>query len=298
MPARFGMGLAIVHKGERGIRKMFNRGIHKLVIAGLLTLALAGCRGGSNQAGGPPPPPNVLNPSCTGSNCTAHDTTTPTTTDSNTTTGVPAIPDDLPGGNNQIFTPVNMNAFKRYLGAPVNNPGGVKITLEFNPSGTPQVFFGNVHIRFNDRLPNGTVIGHDGYFQNGNDRTQGNDKHILTVETSTNTPTYRFFVEDRAGSLIILLQPEGDITTATTLKGQVWFRNFNTAAPNPLFSGYYDGFGSFWPSNPFAFCWSGVITTGPYDCRNYNVMPDTGSGAGYTLLGSMTGIDKSKALGL
>jgi hypothetical protein len=213
-----------------------------------------------------------------------------------TTTPVPS-PTPLADGDTKTLTPVSMTVFNQYKGGvPANRPSAIQFNIKMTPKATtPQVFLGYVHIRYNDDAGGGRIVLHDAYFNNGQHTDRGNNVHILTTESGTGIPTYRFFFEDRYGVLLVTLQAGAD---ANTLNAKVYFRNFSTSAPNPLYDPYFDGFGSYWPSNPYAYCWAGIIQTGPYDCRNTGVPPTAGTGKEFTLLGTVTGIDKFKALGI
>jgi hypothetical protein len=210
-----------------------------------------------------------------------------------------ASPTPLPDGDTKTLNPVSLSVFSQYRGSPVNRPSPIQFNIKMSPRATtPQVFLGYVHIRYNDVDASGRVVLRDGYFSNGQHTDRGNNIHILTAESGTGIPTYRFFFEDRYGALIVTLQQNPAADAAGTLNAKVYFRNFNTAAPNPLFDPYFDGFGSYWPSNQYAYCWSGIIQTGPYDCRNNGVQPTAGTGKEFTFLGTVDGIDKNKALGI
>lgn len=228
--------------------------------------------------------------------CTGYGCVLPSPSPGASSRPVPA-PSIYPTGATARLTLASSAVFRQYVITPVNNWGPVHINVELSPmmDGSKPVYLGQMRIRYIDDQGYGRYIEKNGEFYNGSWVDHKNDDHILTTEAGTNIPTYRIFGEDPAGVIIVTMQAStgSDIAAATTLRGKVFFRNFLTTAPNPLYSPYTDGY-TLWPRNPYAFCWT--IETGPYNCRNFSVQP-TGGSPTFTLLGTFTGLNKQKALG-
>jgi hypothetical protein len=299
-----------------------------LVITG--GAALFGCTPSTTQTGtaaptpAPTPTPFTLN--CIGLGCatssgTPYPTQAPVGPGGNVSN--PAIPTPTPlatGASGQL-TITNQNTFNTYVGAPLNNPSLIQINIQLAPtSDSPQVFLGGLHIRYHDAQPSGQLILHDGHFTNGTVSSHGNNVSILT--SNNGIPTYRIFLEDPAGAIVLLLSNSGGGAGSDTggqLSGQVYFHNFNSSAPNPLFNTYYAvtpycNYGSdpsctiyggyyyaIFPSSPYAFCWAGEgngPVQGPYDCRNFSVPPTSSGNAPFTLLGTVTNLNLNSALGI
>ncbi|MBK9294848.1 MAG: hypothetical protein IPM57_10490 [Oligoflexia bacterium] len=253
----------------------FNRGYKLLLI--VLISALAACKNSNSNSKA------VINPInyCTTPECYG--------ASGNTT---------FSGGGVATLNVVSTTVLSQYAGRYVNPTTPVEINIKVAPADN-NVFLGELNIRYSE----GSVV-RMGHFTNGTETNTGNNVHILTTDSATGVPTYRFFFEDPAGVIIVTLQNTGgglpsDTTfNSGTLDGIVYFRNFNSTAPNPLYQGYQDNFGYYWPANPKAFCWSGQINTGPYDCKNFSVQPSTTTNNPVTKLGTFTGMDKKLALGL
>lgn len=198
-------------------------------------------------------------------------------------------------GETVVIQDVDPAVFANYLGRPINKYSDIHLNLKVAPQGTtPQVFYGYAKIRYVEDPGYGTFTTREGFFNNGDD-FKGNRVHVY-VTSGTPIPSYRFFFEDEFGVIIVTLTEKPLSDTGGDLDGKVYYRNFNTPAPNPLFKPYWDGM-SYWPSNPQAYCWSGKITAGPYDCRNFNVDPTTGDKQ-FKFLGNIKDLDRTKALGL
>ena len=198
------------------------------------------------------------------------------------------------GGASTTLFVVSPTALSQYAGAWVTPTSAV--TLNINTHPVNNNYLGEANIQYYV----GTT-SHSGHFTNGTSTNHGNSVNILTVDSATGVPTYRLFFEDPAGVIIVTIQG-GAVGTDTgfgTFNGNVYFRNFNSPAPNPLYQSYIDPYtGQYFQSRDYNFCWSGLITTGPYDCRNMSVQPSTTDNHPVTLLGTFTGLDAKTALGL
>jgi hypothetical protein len=305
--------------------KNFKETFITLLVVGVV--ALFGCTQNTTQLGVPAPAP-LPSPGgvCSGSlacngSATPAATAIPTGPGGNVSNPAVPTPTPLTTGATGLLTITNQNAFNSYVGTALNNPSNIQINLKLSPtSDSPQVFLGNIHIRYNDSQPSGQLILHDGTFTNGTTPQYGNNVHTLTTDASTGASTYRIMAEDRGGALVVLLTPNsgGGADTGQTVNGQLYFYNFNSQAPNPLFDDYYEQtaycaygydpnciyYGNYYynhyPANPRAFCWAGEgngPTIGPYDCRNSATPPTSGSKV-FTLLGTVSNIDIHNALGI
>jgi hypothetical protein len=185
-------------------------------------------------------------------------------------------------------------ALSVYAGEAITDPTNVQVNINLNEVQTsPPVFLGEMIIQYNDA----NTGAHQGTFVNGTS-TQAWNGIANNVSTQVGND-YRIFFEDPVGALILTITIPTGTDTLTTASGQIWFRNFDTNAPNPLFQGGYDSNGNYYPPG-YAFCWQ--ITLGPYDCRNYTVPPsgqDPNTGAlAFSLLGSIPTINLQAALGI
>lgn len=174
--------------------------------------------------------------------------------------------------------------------------------VNVNTAANSGVYLGKLRIRYYDVQYNNLVL-HDGQFENGTHIDRGNNVHFKTTDSVTGAEVYRIMFEDRWGAVIIVLQPYVAATPYGTdpipMTGKVWFRNFNSSAPNPLYNSYCDPYSGYcWPANPAAYCWAGIITSGPYDCRNMGVPPSITGSKAFTFLGTIPYIDGRLALGL
>ncbi len=170
------------------------------------------------------------------------------------------------------------------------------ITLNVNTTRINSIYLGEVNIGFIDT----TGLSHTGTFYSGYDTSHGNNLNVLTADTTSGVPTYRFFFEDLMGAIVVTITNSslGTDTAAATYNGAVYFRNFNAkGSPNPLYQGYTDNYGNYFPPNPNAFCWSGQIVNTPYDCRNGDVGPSSGGDHAFIELGTFTGLPAA-ALGM
>ncbi len=206
--------------------------------------------------------------------------------------GTSYTPPVFSGGATTALTSVNNIILSQYVGYPVT--AATTIYLNVNTTNINGYYLGQVNIAFQDT--NG--VSHNAQFSSGLDTSHGNDRNILTTHSVTGLPAYRLFFEDPLGVIAVVIQNAaiGADNVPPSYNGEVYFRNFNSSAPNPLYQGYTDTLGNYWPPNPYAFCWSGQITAGPYDCRNFSTPPSTAGDKAFILLGSFTTLDKS-ALG-
>jgi hypothetical protein len=198
------------------------------------------------------------------------------------------------GGDTETLNIASAYALSQYAGMTITNPTNIQVNINLTPVGTaPQVFLGQMVIQYNDG--NGNV--HVGTFVNGTS-TAGYNGYANNVSLLVGS-TYRIFFEDSLGALVLTITDPAGADTVQTSSGQIWFYNFNTNAPNPLYQGATDSNGTYYPPG-YAFCW--MITLGPYDCRNMTVPPvnqDSVNGvAAFSLLGSIPTINLNAALGL
>jgi hypothetical protein len=198
------------------------------------------------------------------------------------------------GGDTETLNIASVYALSQYAGMQISNPTNVQVNINLTPVGTsPQVFLGQMVIQYNDG--NGGV--HVGTFVNGTSTAgwRGYPNNVSLLVGST----YRIFFEDSVGALVLTITNPAGADTALTSTGQIWFYNFNSNAPNPLFTGATDSGGTYYPPG-YVFCW--MIDLGPYDCRNMTVPPvnqDTTNGVvAFSLLGSIPTINLDAALGL
>lgn len=253
--------------GIMGIKANHKQLLGAMVLVGLLIQPL-GCSNKSSSNSG-------TSPSNTGSATSGY------------------VPPTYGGGATATLTAVNNIILSQYVGYPVTASSTIYINV--NTTSINGVYLGEASISFQDT--NGG--SHNGNFKSGLDSSHGNDKNVLTTHSVTGARAVRLFFEDPLGVIAVVVTDgsSGADNLPLTLNGEVYFRNFNSSAPNPLYQGYTDMWGNYWPANPYAFCWSGQISTGPYDCQNLSVPPATSGDKAFTLLGSFYGLDKA-ALGL
>lgn len=197
------------------------------------------------------------------------------------------------GGAAAVLNLADSNVLSTYAGTYVNPTSSVMVNINTKPVNNNYLGFSNVQYFVGS-------VNHLAKFTNGTNTDHGNNVHILTTDSS-GVPAYRLFFEDPAGVIIIVMYSatSGSDTSLGTLSGSVYFRNFNSPAPNPLYQGYIDPYtGTYFAPRDYNFCWSGNITTGPYDCRNMSTPPSLTGTYAVTLLGTFTGMDKKAALGL
>lgn len=303
-----------------------------LTMTGFTILALtSGCQPSSqNLAGTPVNGSGTNNTYCSATGCysTSGGGAVPTATPINTDPVASPVP--LTSGSNGQFTASYDGILNTYVGRNMGKISDVQVNVQLHPtSDSLRVFLGSVTIRFNERLPDNSIMAHNGVFTNGSTSTHGNNIHILTAD-SNGVPVYRIMLEDRLGAIELLLYPTGSGgggDTGGTIAGKIYYRDFALAnggqplAPNPLFEDqftqsagnwcniydpycyyddrtgiYYDHF----PPNPYAFCWAGSpngAVVGPYDCRNTSVPPTQGDKP-FTLLGTVQNLTINSALGI
>jgi hypothetical protein len=207
-------------------------------------------------------------------------------------------------GDTESLTFASNYAVSEYAGMNITSATSAEanITLSEIP-GSPNIYLGQMIIQYYDQ--NGAQ--HTGTFVNGTSNNQYrsyfNNVSILTTDVNNNL-TYRIFFEDAVGALVLTMSPPtGTDTLVTTMSGQIYFSNFNSAAPNPLYQGAYDSGGNYYPPG-YVFCW--MVDLGPYDCRNFAVPPtsayyDKGGKStvqAFSYLGSIPTINVSTALGV
>jgi hypothetical protein len=265
-----------------------------LYIWSTLVLALAMNACGSGKQLNNPTPPNGIYPyisatPITGATATPYPSGAPLPTPPAVSGGATAsLVINGATYSDQIYV------LKTYLGSALNTPGPVQINI--NARANSGVYYGTAKIRFYDSVNNQLVL-YTGSFENGAASNTGNNVHVLTADTTTGEPAYRLMFEDRWGVIVVLLKYASGSSDPSNMYGKVWYRNFNSSSANPLYDGEYSG-GYYFPANPNAYCWSGVITAGPYDCRNLSTPPSESGSKAFTFLGTIPYIDGRQALGL
>lgn len=187
-------------------------------------------------------------------------------------------------GDTETLTLTNSYSLNEYEGESVYSPGTIQVNLSLNPipdtSGVND-YLGTMNIFFQDG--NGTV--HNGTFTNGQSPTQKYNSYYNDYNQLQSNGTYRLFFEDAVGAIIVDIPNGAGTDTTTTATAQIYFMNFNSSAPNPLFQGSYDGNGNYFPPG-YVYCW--MIDLGPYNCRNFGVPPQNVYGSGDQQVGPFT----------
>lgn len=266
-----------------------------LSLIAVTTLFLAGCGKEERNLAAAPAGPGPGVP-CLGSGCTEPQPP-PGVTPPEDDNSKPPAPPELVTGATGVLKVANTALLAQYAGTPLNNVGPIHINLNYGPAERKDhtVYLGAARIRYYDKQ-NGRKVLHDGFFNNGSSPKHGNSVHRKVVG-SDGVEKIRLMGEDQFGAIIIVMEEAtGGDTNTSELSGKVYFRNFVSNAPNPLYQGYFDGM-NWWPANSKAYCWSGQISTGPYDCRNDSTRPDKEGKKKFTFLGTFEISDVSKALG-
>lgn len=193
------------------------------------------------------------------------------------------------------FVPVSFNVMNSYVGThPLNDPSGYKVNIKLTQadapadgSAAPNYFGGEIKIGYYDNSTwfQGTFGAGTGV---NSDLSQGNNNGEYESEynyfyMSGTKKVFTGFFQDQYGGVVLVLEPasgsgDGDLGT---YKGSIYFKNFAQS----LISQSAD-----------RKCW--FITAGPYTCTSASVINKSSyaSIAGYTKLGTFTGIDLTKVL--
>lgn len=269
------MGLAIQSVRRGSLReKVMKRSVTKILASlSLLVLAACGTSSNNNLAAAPP---GFGGMPCVGVGCTI------------TGSGASVAP-TFTTGDTVPWTPVSNTVLSEYLTYNVTNPTAYLVNIALNPTAgsSPTNFNGTLTIQFLD----GTMV-HNGTFSNGSG-TESYRHYNQSVNGATASGVYRVYFEDPLGAIILTLTPKTGTDTGIKMSGNLYFKNFNSTAPNPLYQGAYDGTTYFPPGN--VFCW--MIDLGPYNCIN-NTVPPTSGAQPYILLGTIPDITIATALGI
>ncbi len=255
---------------------------------GMMGLMTAGCsksnsQSNNNNNNGVAVAPIIIDPLAPGSN-----STTPT----------------YSGGSTMTFTPVSTSVMNTYVAThPLNAPSNYRINLNLAQVEAGR-YAGKVTISYID---NG--MQYDGIFSSGTGRNH-TAKGMYDNNTLESEYNYWFNLsgktvftgqfEDAYGAIVVALEPEGTTGGGNDAepienkpyKGSIYFKNFTSQRTDNLWFQSYGGapMGS---HGPYRACW--FIYKGPYDCRTATVQNKTalapGAGAGYTLLGTFTGVN-------
>lgn len=211
-------------------------------------------------------------------------------------------------GATATFNPVSLQTMTNYVAThPLNNPTNIKINVNLTQVESAR-YGGTITISYTD---NG--ITYAGTFNAGLSRNQSfsgmYDNNSLESGYNywfkfNNQLDFSGFFEDQYGAIVITLKPE---TTsgggsdaeplATTYKGSIYYKNFMVQS-NPYVGGNTTG--TMAQHSAYRACWYTYM--GPYDCRSSVVQTksglEPGAGAGYTLLGSFTGLNTKAAFNI
>lgn len=203
-------------------------------------------------------------------------------------TGVSTAP-TFSTGDTESWSPVSLAVLSEYVGYQLQSPTNyiINIALTETTASSPPNYSGTMTIQFLD-----TSTVHNGTFTNGTgtETYQGYNQSV-NGEIGT-TGVYRIYFEDPLGALILTLSPTSGTDTSSPYTGKVYFRNFNSTAPNPLLGGC-DQYGDCSPGG--IYCW--MISEGPYDCIN-NAVPPTSGSEPYILLGTIPTVNLQNAMGI
>ncbi|MBC7742457.1 MAG: hypothetical protein H7061_09680 [Bdellovibrionaceae bacterium] len=207
------------------------------------------------------------------------------------------------GGATAVFIPNSLTVMNKYVAThPLNAPTNFRVNVNLSQVESGR-YAGQVTISYID---NGMQF--DGIFQSGTGRNLSaarmydNDALESAYNYWFNLSNRLVFTgqfEDSYGAIVLSLEPEkaastggdADPIAASTYKGTVYFKNFT--APRNTDGPWYQSYGGAPQSYERArHCW--FVYLGPYDCRSGEIQQKTalapGAGAGYTALGTFTGL--------
>ncbi len=207
------------------------------------------------------------------------------------------------GGATATFTPVSLAVMNKYVAThPLNAPSNYRINVNLAHVESGR-YGGAITISYID---NGTQF--DGVFESGTGRNLS-AKGMYDNNTLESEYNYWFNLggklvftgqfEDQYGAIAIALEPESSSGSGNDAepiankiyKGSIYFRNFEVQRYETYWFQTYGGSPT-GAQGPYRSCW--FIYRGPYDCRSSTIQSKTalapGGGAGYTLLGTFTGL--------
>ena len=217
--------------------------------------------------------------------------------------GSNSITPTFSGGSTSVFTPVSLATMNNYVAShPLNAPSNYRVNLNLAQVEAGR-YAGSVTISYID---NGNQ--YDGIFSSGTGR---NSITNSPYDNNTLQSEYNYWFslggrtvftaqfEDNYGAIVVALEPESSSTSgndaepmaAASYKGSIYFKNFASPRIDTYWFQSYGG-APLGPQGPERACW--FIYRGPYDCRSSTIQNKTalapGAGAGYTLLGTFTGV--------
>jgi hypothetical protein len=191
-------------------------------------------------------------------------------------------------GSTAAFKPASMEIFNTYVGThPINNPTNIKLNVNVLDVGGGH-FGGQVKLAYDDAGQH-----FEGYFVAGTGTNQsfesyGTNKDVGLYHAQYNTwfnngKNFSGYFQDSYGAIVLVVDSvmnQGDGQGSSIVGGSIWFKNF-TKQMNI--------------QGPQRYCW--FIYTGPYVCRSTTVMDKSNPfpSDGYRLLGTFSGLSKSKA---
>ncbi|MBC7421255.1 MAG: hypothetical protein H7328_11055 [Bdellovibrio sp.] len=254
---------------------------------GLMGLMTAGCSKSNSQSNN--------NGATGGTTAIIIDPNAPTSTNTTPT---------FSGGSTLTFTPVSTSVMNTYVAThPLNAPSNYRVNINLVHVEAGR-YAGKILISYIDNGVQNTGEFTSGTGRNGT--SSGNyDNNTLESEynywfTLGGRKVFTAQFEDSYGAIVVALEPvssassgnDAEPITNVPYKGSIYFKNFTSQRVDTYW--FQSAGGSpLGPHGPYRACW--FIYNGPYDCRTSTIQQKTalapGAGAGYTLLGTFTGVD-------
>ncbi len=203
------------------------------------------------------------------------------------------VPPTYPTGGTADFTIVSNTVLQQYTGRVPNGPSNFKVNIDLHNygSGSTEAYGGSVKISYQEMNSSSQPIYYQGVFVSGDNATEAKYNKHVTHGLGT---WFKGFFEDTMGGVVVVVDQVDDLGL---WGGKVFFKNFACGR------GPYDP-----PCNyekPKR-CW--FISIGPYDCGAFKTGGLNSDGSwkintsvrdypeDYTMLGSFTGMDSTRAL--
>jgi hypothetical protein len=226
------------------------------------------------------------------------------------TGSVPTAPTYTSGATADLS--IDMSVYDDYTGRLPNSPSNFKINVDLRAAGTVRVnsgmvvssggtlqnvYGGSIKISYQEKDSSGNPVYYQGTFQSGSSTNEARYNRFVTQGSGT---WFKAMFEDIMGGLVLVVD---SIDEFGRWNGKVYFKNFQCGrnAWDP-------------PCNPERprRCW--LVSAGPYDCTAFKIggtqhdpydsnyiiwkvnMSSQEYPEGYTLLGTFSGMDSTKAL--
>ncbi|XGC79583.1 hypothetical protein ACES2L_09620 [Bdellovibrio bacteriovorus] len=187
------------------------------------------------------------------------------------------------------FTPVSLAEMNSYVGLhPLNNPSNYKLTVDLSAVENGR-YSGTVKISYLDQGQQYTGTFTAGAGRNPEHKSL-KDNNLLESEFNRwfiigGKYYFSAFFQDNYGAIVLVFDNyvnQGDAQGGGIVSGRVYYKNFAQ---------------SYYYQSTYRNCW--YIRSGPWNCRSDAVInkttPYPGSGDGYRLLGTFSGLNKAAA---